>query len=574
MAPNQSQERKAAAAAIFLLLFLAIRKSITALTMLHGSSSSLSSLAFSVAHEHHPNERIKNADDMRIWEIIWRDATIPSIKTTDVPMKERERTWKQLSDQTPIVSMKHVQDLFAAFPIPRDAIQHYNQDAFHGLISSLIQAQRDGRNFTIVANGGSATAGGGNPSTPEEHRYYPSFSRYLNALLVPAHFVKDGGKPPTVQWVNQGHGFRTSLHTAIFFDSFIPSDTDLLIWEFSINDPSIGLRDQDLILRSARDSLLSWLYQVKRMKNPPKVILIYKWDPPFHRDNATQKIVSRAFDAHGTMARQFPFVIGHIHLADYIGELQIPNCEKWNQCPILSDHCHISKIGHMATAFLLLNFLNPNKASEFLSPTADVTIDDANYEWSCGVETEAKRILKEVTTTPSKEWRPPIGTWTADLPLHTHGRLVEGPRMGNPHLIGAEDPMRIDRQQAISIYMCDNDNEKGSFSVVVTPPLEPLRNARVVLFTFRNQDLMDSDSFQVRLNGSTEKAKGELVPVRVKRNLDIQEEWRCHFSCPWSYSADVYVYVFHEPQATVHSMELCTPTIPIPKPKVQSVVFW
>jgi hypothetical protein len=308
------------------------------------------------------------------------------------------------------------------------------------------------------------------------------------------------------------------------------------------------------------------------MTNPPKVILIYKWDPPFHRDTATQKIVSRAFDAHGAMARQFKFVVGHVHLAAYIDELQIRNCQGNNKCPILSDHCHIGKIGHMATAFLLLNFLNPSKVSEVLPSTADVNIDHANYEWSCGVETDAKRILKEVTTTASKEWRAPLGTWTLELPLHAPGRLVDGPRMGNPHPVGAEDPVRSDRQRATSIYMCDNANEVGSFSVVAS--LEPLRNARVVLLTFRNHDLMDTDSFQVRLNGSSERTKGVLVPVRVKRSADIQEEWRCHFSCPWSHSADVYVYVFDEPQAAVHSMELCTPTIPIPKPKVQSVVFW
>ncbi|KAL3941251.1 MAG: hypothetical protein SGBAC_004370 [Bacillariaceae sp.] len=504
--------------------------------------------------------------DLSTWASLWRDY-IPEVVNSkpDVSPDEREKLWKRLSDQSK-ASAKHMQDLFASFPLPKDSIVVYNQDSYQELISNLVQAQNGDRNFTIVANGGSATAGGGNPSVPQEHRYYYKFAGYLNAILSRNH----QNDKPTVQWINQGHGFRTSLHTSIFFDSFIPSDTDLLLWEFSINDPSIGLNKQDLILRSARDSLLTWLHQVKRMKKPPKVVLIYKWDPPFHRDNITQKIASRAFDAHGTMARRFDFVVGHVHVADYIDELQIPDCNTFNKCPILSDHCHISKTGQMVTAFLLLNLLNPNKSSEWLPTAAVVNIDDATYEWSCGVETEAKQILKDVMTTSSKEWRSPLGTWTLELPVIAQGRLVAGQRMGNPHLIGGEDPLRIDRQRAVSVYMCDNADEKGSFSVMT--PLEPLTNARVVLLTFKNQDLMNSDSFQVRINGSNETATGELVPVRVKRRADIY--WPCHFSCPWGNTVDIYVYVFVEPQAILHSMELCTPTIPIPKPKVQSLAFW
>lgn len=508
------------------------------------------------------DEMIQN--DLSEWKRFWNHS-IAFTKTTDMTLGERQRLWKQLEGQTE-ASTKLFQDLFEAFPIPKDSISLYNYDAANELIATLLQAQRDGRNFTVVASGGSATAGGGNPSVPQELRYYSILTGYLNAILSSS----NRNEKPTVKWIGQGHGFRNSLHTAIFFDSFIPSDTDLLIWEFSINDPSIALKKHELILRSARDNLLTWLTRVKRMQNPPKVLLIYQWDPPFHRDNTT-KIASRTFDAHANLARKFDFVVGHVHMAKYIDELEIPNCQTYNRCPILSDHCHISKTGHIATAFLLLNLLNPTMTHEFLAST-EIDDDDDSYEWSCGVETKAKRILKEVMTTSSKEWRPPAGSWTHELPLYAQGRLIVGPRKGNTHPLGYEDPVRQDRQLATSIYMCDNANQLGSFSVIT--PLEPLTNVRVVIMTFKNQDLMQTESFRVRLNGSNETTNGELVPVRVKRRAETFAQWQCHVACPWGDSVDVYVYIFEAMQSTVSSMELCTPTIPVPKPKIQSVAFW
>lgn len=61
----------------------------------------------------------------------------------------------------------------------------------------------------------------------------------------------------------------------------------------------------------------------------------------------------------------------------------------------------------------------------------------------------------------------------------------------------------------------------------------------------------------MRLNGSNEITKGGLVPVGVRRNKEFYDQWRCHLSCSWGQSVDVYEYVFEEPQATVHSMDLC-----------------
>mmetsp|Transcript_32939 Transcript_32939/g.79686 ORF Transcript_32939/g.79686 Transcript_32939/m.79686 type:complete len:647 (-) Transcript_32939:75-2015(-) len=525
-------------------------------------------------------EKTKNKENDRgAWESLWRHRISSlSDKTKDTSIEERQRLWQPLLDQPPNSNVTHqfaaISELFAAFPPPKDSISLYNTDAYNSLISSILQAHKEGRNFTIVASGGSATAGGGWISVRQEQRYYSKFAGYLNELL-PSHQTSN----PTVQWIGQGHGFRNSLHTAIFFDSFIPLDTDLLLWEFSINDAITSLNDDELIARSARENLLPWLYQVKRMKQPSKVILIYKWDAEFKVDEKTNRTICRAFDANGSLARQFDFVVGHIHMGNYINELGISECKIYESCPLLRDRCHVTEIGHAAIAFLLINFMNPNRLPS--QPQAqDSFIGDSttDYQWSCGNETEAKLVLKQVMTTmvnSSVEWRSPLGAWTLELPVVdgqvTPRRLEPGPAIGDRNYVGKQDPLRQDRQSTTSLYRC-GVNESNSFSLVA--PLEPMADVRVVLLTFRIRPVLNTKGIEFRLNGSNMTTNGELVPLQSTIRSSIMNDWRCSLPYPWGNSLDVYVYIFREPQPLVHSIELCTPKKFTRRPQVQSLAFW
>lgn len=122
------------------------------------------------------------------------------------------------------------QELFGSFPPPvrTDTIQIYNKEAYHELIK-IVTSKKS--NINICANGGSSTAGGG--KVPKLHRYYTKFAKYIQQLNLNA----AGGK---VNIIERGHGTRHSLHSAVFASNFLPPNTDLLLWEFAINDYAYG----------------------------------------------------------------------------------------------------------------------------------------------------------------------------------------------------------------------------------------------------------------------------------------------------------------------------------------------
>mmetsp|Transcript_1264 Transcript_1264/g.2526 ORF Transcript_1264/g.2526 Transcript_1264/m.2526 type:complete len:634 (+) Transcript_1264:92-1993(+) len=527
-------------------------------------------------------EDSKSQNQYSTWERMWR-SQIPEAdpnEDDDFFSFENKRLWQLLSNET---GTSEFSDLFAAFPSPQrqKSISVYNEDAYDSLISKLVKSHKNGQNVTIVASGGSTTCGAAKnqPAIPQGERYYSQFAGYLNALLSDDEEGKDTPRQ-TVQWIGQGHGARTSLHTAIFFDSFIPVDSDLLLWEFSINDAIDWFQDPEVFRQSLQSDLMVWLEEVSRMKRPAKVILVYYWNTPYHHDATANEIVGRAFEAHATIAREYDFVVGHVNVASFIDEVYFPGCTSWETCPLLSDKHHASKLGHVVTAYLLLNLLNPSK--ELLLPPAmedDVIVrggeGSSNYEWNCGVETDAKLILKHAVTDPTIGWKSPLGTWTLDLPAYdqkTPRNLVAGPGLGDIEVVDKADPIRQDRKRSTALGYCNSSGD-ASFSVIA--PLEPMERVQAVLLVFkRHETVLDSPDINVLLNGSNVTTNGQLLPMRAEKDPSILRNWPCHFSGGWSSFADTYWYTFEEPQSMINSMELCIPSNVRITPKIQAVAFW
>ncbi|CAJ1934674.1 unnamed protein product [Cylindrotheca closterium] len=228
----------------------------------------------------------------------------------------------------------------------------------------MLQAQQNGRNFTIFASGGSLTAGAAKhqESAPDGARYYSKLASYLNMLLLTTTSTTSNQssvvekQTTTVQAIGQEHGARTGLHTAIFFDSFIPTDTDLLLWEL------------ELILETPKQTLLVWLQEVSRMKTPAKVILLYYWDTLYTPNETTNEIGCQVFQANSDIARQFDFVLGHVNVASYIKEGDFPGCSIWKTCPLLPDTHHASKLGHLATPVYHCGGTSENKSFSLIAP--------------------------------------------------------------------------------------------------------------------------------------------------------------------------------------------------------------
>jgi len=86
----------------------------------------------------------------------------------------------------------------------------------------LRQAQKGKSNFTVATLGGSASA------------FRPNLGDFLRGHLD----VDLGGttNASRAHSFNPSHGYSGSDWGALFMDSLVPPDTDLLIWEFAIND--------------------------------------------------------------------------------------------------------------------------------------------------------------------------------------------------------------------------------------------------------------------------------------------------------------------------------------------------
>lgn len=507
---------------------------------------------------------------MEAWKTLW-ESNINSYSKSNANLSkpEMERRFHQLSaalKNNTLSEVALVGRMLSSFPDSRTkaSMELYNHEAYIRLISNLIKVRDEGRNFTLVANGGSTTAGAG--SLKPYQRYYSRFGKFLNGLLS-----KNNKKSGKVEIVGQGHGTRNSFHSAALFDYFIPQNTDLLIWEFSINDAETQFKEND---RLPNLNFLPWLHEVSRMQHPPPVILLYYWDASFHHNDETKKVEGRSFKAHGDIPKQFDFIVGHVNIGAYLDELDLSSCWDWAGCPFLSDRLHPSALGHLATSYLLLKLLSPPTEP----PSLIAGKESTKYEWSCGEESPAKRILKQTITDSRTGWKSPLGSWTLELPAlenqQTSRRLVSEGGKGDIDIFSRENPNREDKKRSTSLTFCDDDSVR-SFSVKA--PAGVINNFRVILLSFKYKGpILDSAGINVKINDSNMTSKGDLVPMTVTKDPTIVNNWPCHISEEnvWGGRSDVYWFVFDTLQQSVRSIDMCQRDTSQRISRIQSIVLW
>ena len=109
---------------------------------------------------------------------------------------------------------------------------------------------------TIVCLGGSATAGGGGIPL---HSQYPY-------LIAKRH----------TQWhvYNRAHGASDTLWASLMFDSLVPVDASVIVWEFAINDVGFvkGPGGQQLEL----DVFRRFMHQVRAHPSNPLVVFVFQ----------------------------------------------------------------------------------------------------------------------------------------------------------------------------------------------------------------------------------------------------------------------------------------------------------
>jgi hypothetical protein len=334
------------------------------------------------------------------------------------------------------------------FPKPnrQDTTSIYNRDAWIAL-SRVLTTRKE---FSLCANGGSSTSGGG-PPTVVGGQFYFKFIDYMNTTGVTAPNAK-------VDIIERGHGARNSMHSAMLADSFLPPHIDILLWEFSINDESNGIRGKYWKDLEEKNQLILWLEQVSKIKpRPPLVVLAYLWNAPFN-DDIDGKVLSDNFVSHQRVAAEYEFVVGHVNLASYIDELQWGM--KFLKKFFLVDTWHPSRMGHAALAHLLLDLVVDEDRQ--VATDANITTKKTPYQWACGKGTGKRFIQSRV------DGKHPLASFTMDLPRNEQvypGMLVSVPSNATKTvMLGRQDPGRLDRKMGL-IVPCCHDNKTLDFVV-------------------------------------------------------------------------------------------------------------
>jgi lysophospholipase L1-like esterase len=590
---------------------------VTFLTQLFGNAvsthnfgvSSLSSLDIFTKTPNSPHGSTTKDDEAastpsEIWEGLWdKMGLMRSIAEQHQPQELRTSNGSLFSTLTTTGSnVQHLglQDLFGLFPRPiqPEILQIYNQTTYQDLVLSLVAARNNKNStFTICANGGSVSAGGGGIALPG--RYYSILARYLSDVM------NDSGsttQSPEVMVLNRAHGTRHSLHSAIFAPYNLPYASDLLLWEFAINDYGYRIPDE-MRVQQVQSILLAWLREAEQLKpRPPKVILIYLWRRPFSPVNdEDQRIDNPVFALHEQLARRFDFVVGHVNLASYLDELNPPDFDTLKQV-FLADAHHPNQAGHSAIAFLLMSFLrgtgagsnSPSNANNIdtmehnrtlTSPSSHQSDDEEIeiYNWYCGNETTQKRFLQSrIISQPQRSgggvdaansgWRSPLGTITLEVPqpepCSRPRQLILDNRTGRNTtitILGKQDPLRIDRQRSAALECCSFSSHKDTAHItdafttirLVNSTEVPMRGVQAIFFGF-GTGVAKVDDIKVYLNAEPTVTAATLLQV-------VPEEWPCFWS--WQDLYKPYWLILSKEQPSVSSMSFCVENSPCRRKK-------
>jgi hypothetical protein len=313
---------------------------------------------------------------------------------------------------------------------------------------------------------------------------------------------------------NMGHGNRGSMFTAPQLDSFVPSNTDIILWEFSINDEF--RRPGKVADRpNSADGVLPisyFLAKAMALPNPPIVILSYLWNYPM-----LPRPVGSVF-AHSKKARSaFPNVLGYVNLAEVVtGGMQSKDYHY-----ILRDTHHPSlwgnKLwGHLLAHTLLNSFKYVEKGAPVptlpaLPPIEALGNLDADL---CGRDREKQMTFVFDTVWPLMVQRSPPISYTEILPrlpqdvnsIMQHLSHMKNSEQSDTdvEMLGKASGGREDRQNVRLIPQCTADGQlKGmmSFGVRKDGVLQDSTNVDGLILNFNAKSMLSLKIALVDVDG-------------------------------------------------------------------------
>lgn len=343
-----------------------------------------------------------------------------------------------------------------ADPSDRSMISLYSPRA-RDTLKELLRTKRNDT-FTLLASGGSTTAAAGHILT--EELFFVRFARHLESSYDVQSNV-----------INMGHGARDSFHSFLMAESFFPPQVDLVVWEFSMNDRQERSHENAEV--EERNLLIYWLTKIAKLyhPNPPPVMLVYYWSSPLLvSDN---KIKSEVFDSHASLACEFDFVLGHVHMGGYLNSLGWEEDVYQTLFLAENDDHHPNPLGHGLTATLMQQLLEDEslKHEECKGKT--------DLVWACNSQTKDHELLKDILF---KEKLVSKASYIADVPRNDPNvsrGVLEPTFLLNQDKTdavvwsqvdyGKSTDWRTDRQHGLQLPNCDAEGK------LVLETLSPIR---------------------------------------------------------------------------------------------------
>lgn len=326
----------------------------------------------------------------------------------------------------------------APFIFPKPPIDSYDISSIYSKSAWMQLRQLLNRSEEVVlcVNGGSSSAG--SVDIKLEDRYH--------SLIAKAY--------PNVTVVDRSHGARNSMHSVHMMHSFLPERTDILIWEFAINDVEFHqLSNKTIVAEETRNELILWLDQVarvakQRQAKPPLVIFVYLWNACQFSEPQPQPHSNMAFEAQRGVAQNYDFVVGHINVGKYFQSLW--EDRNVTQTYFLDDPAHGNILAHRVFYHLLQDLVSNEERNE--QPRTNHS-SPSSYVWSCGDETPEKRLMRGLLLN-----RHVIASFTQEVPKNEN--LLSGmllPLVGGELKItnlGKSNALRSDRKYSAVVPCC------------------------------------------------------------------------------------------------------------------------
>lgn len=443
---------------------------------------------------------------------------------------------------------RQIQDFIGHVPRPTgEDVEIYNLDAWHRLRSLLGLERTSSRQEEVLpppkicVSGGSVSAGG--KVVPKE-RYD---NRFVDIIYSAPSSDQEVVK--SLQIVNHAHGNRGSAHTTMLMHSYLPSDANIIFWEFSPNDRKWGDCTQ------INNDLIFYLNQVERLykDNPPMVVLIYLWNNPFSFQDEKERLIETTFQCHNRIGANYDFVVGSIHLGSYLSNLRWGLDTLQAHFTVPPDEIHPEANGHAMMAFLLWDLVSNEKRMP-ISPPLQTMMKEGNASnilkpsLSCDdrdpFAARVKYLIEDSFSQASWAGEPPINERHSPGMIYPYvfSTISTNKTLTMPEIVDRGKTIGTRNDRKISLILpCCHSGERLSFDLSRSEDAETISNggrwiSAINLYLGFEFDEASRDSIQVDVIGLDQAAillNSSAAPAGFFSRTERSKTEKCRIGDRW-----------------------------------------